>query len=247
MKKRFQNILTKTGKKNGAAVLICALILAVSLGTMVGCSITKENEEAAPGQFGTEDSETKDIQAENSQIDETLPESGSNSSETEPSLDDCSIMIGNISLSINENKQDMLAKLEAADLVCSEFRPDNPEKAKYDSCYNIAGGIQIYFLNDACVRLRMMDSELDEAVQTARGIKPGNTYSQMVEQYGDDYETHTYSYKGIYIIYRYSIGDCICEFGMGGKEVEDVCDIYNMDIYLPSQSPIYDYGEELIN
>ena len=39
MKKRFQNILTKTEKKNGAAVFVCAVILAMSLGTLVGCSV----------------------------------------------------------------------------------------------------------------------------------------------------------------------------------------------------------------
>lgn len=45
MKKRFKNILTKKGKKNGVAVLICATILAVSLGTLVGCSLIKGNVE----------------------------------------------------------------------------------------------------------------------------------------------------------------------------------------------------------
>ncbi|HBA47751.1 MAG TPA: hypothetical protein DCZ91_08115 [Lachnospiraceae bacterium] len=45
MKRRFQNILGKTAKKNGAAVLICTIILTVSLGTLVGCSIPKESTE----------------------------------------------------------------------------------------------------------------------------------------------------------------------------------------------------------
>ena len=40
MEKRFRNILAKTGKKSGAAVLACAVVLAVSLGTLVGCSVT---------------------------------------------------------------------------------------------------------------------------------------------------------------------------------------------------------------
>lgn len=47
MKKRFRNILIKTGKKNGAAMLLCAIILAVGLGTLVGCSAQRENEDSA--------------------------------------------------------------------------------------------------------------------------------------------------------------------------------------------------------
>jgi len=50
MKKRFQNILIKTGKKNGAAVLMCAVILTVSPGMLVGCSISNENTEGGSGQ-----------------------------------------------------------------------------------------------------------------------------------------------------------------------------------------------------
>lgn len=42
MKKRFKNILRKTRKKNGAAILIIAVVLTVSLGTLVGCSVGKE-------------------------------------------------------------------------------------------------------------------------------------------------------------------------------------------------------------
>ncbi|MDE7436019.1 MAG: M56 family metallopeptidase [Lachnospiraceae bacterium] len=45
MKKRFINILAKKERKNGVSVLICAIMAAVSLGTLVGCSITKENTE----------------------------------------------------------------------------------------------------------------------------------------------------------------------------------------------------------
>lgn len=47
MKKRFKNILIKTGKKNGAAILMCAILLTASLGTLVGCSV------AATGQIGS--------------------------------------------------------------------------------------------------------------------------------------------------------------------------------------------------
>lgn len=50
MKKRFQNILRKTGKKNGAVILMCSLLLTVSLGTLVGCSVTNENRGAVSSQ-----------------------------------------------------------------------------------------------------------------------------------------------------------------------------------------------------
>lgn len=45
MKKRFKNILIRTRKKNGISILICAVVLTISLGTLVGCSVTKGNTE----------------------------------------------------------------------------------------------------------------------------------------------------------------------------------------------------------
>lgn len=65
MKKRFKNILAKKRKKNGMAVLICAILLAVSFGTLVGCSITKENIEDSSGS-----SRSEDIPDENSQTNQ---------------------------------------------------------------------------------------------------------------------------------------------------------------------------------
>lgn len=83
MNKRFKNILAKKRKKNGVTVLICVIMLAVSLGTLVGCSITKENTEDDPGSLGTED-----IQNENSKINQpssesALDNSGHDSNENE--------------------------------------------------------------------------------------------------------------------------------------------------------------------
>lgn len=45
MKKRFKNILRKNRKKNGIFILICAVFLSITLGMLVGCSVTKENTE----------------------------------------------------------------------------------------------------------------------------------------------------------------------------------------------------------
>lgn len=247
MKKRFKNILSKKGKKNGVTVLICATILAVSLGTLVGCSISKANTKDGSDQSETEDIQTIDIQVENAPIDASSPESDNDSSVTDQPLNDCTITLGDISLSLSESKQDILAKLEAAGFDnCDDYgevQPVSPNEASYDLYYNAAGCLQIYFLDDTCVRIRLQ--KFDDSLgnpQTARGLHPRDTYSQMIELYGDDYETHAYSYKGIYTIYRYSIGDCICEFGIEGENSDS---IYNIDIYVPSQAPIYDYGEEL--
>lgn len=62
MKKRFQNILSKKRKKNGAAVLACAVLLTVSLGTMIGCSAAQENGEDLPGQETAADTAGNDGQ-----------------------------------------------------------------------------------------------------------------------------------------------------------------------------------------
>ncbi|MDE7206722.1 MAG: hypothetical protein K2N90_06120 [Lachnospiraceae bacterium] len=44
MKKRFQKVLLKNGKKNGIFLLLCVTTFTISLGTLAGCSITKEGE-----------------------------------------------------------------------------------------------------------------------------------------------------------------------------------------------------------
>ena len=50
MKKRFQNILKKNRKRNGAAVFILAAVLTIGLGTLVECSVPKENTDDSAGQ-----------------------------------------------------------------------------------------------------------------------------------------------------------------------------------------------------
>lgn len=57
MKKRFQNILIRNRKKSGIIVLVCAIILTIGLGTLVGCSVAKEenieNEDMAKKDMGS--------------------------------------------------------------------------------------------------------------------------------------------------------------------------------------------------
>lgn len=53
IKKRFENILVKKGKRSGMAVFVCAIVLAMSLGTLVGCSITPGSPAALPDSSDT--------------------------------------------------------------------------------------------------------------------------------------------------------------------------------------------------
>lgn len=54
MKKRFKNILSGKGKKNGAVLLFCAIAVTISLGTLIGCSIARGNTGEGTGQPETE-------------------------------------------------------------------------------------------------------------------------------------------------------------------------------------------------
>lgn len=111
--------------------------------------------------------------------------------------------------------------------------------------YNVGDGeaqfIQVYFLEKECVRIRISSNET--FAHTSRGIYSGNSYSQMVDQYGDSYEKHTYIGKERYTIYRYALGECFHEFGI---PEEATGEIYNVDVYVSGQMPIYDYGEEIV-
>ena len=54
MKKRFKNILSGKGKKNGVVLLFCAVVVTISLGTLIGCSIARGNTGEGAGQPETE-------------------------------------------------------------------------------------------------------------------------------------------------------------------------------------------------
>lgn len=56
MKRRFKNILLQREKKNGIFLLICAVILTISFGTLVGCSMIEDvkDVEDASDQSGNE-------------------------------------------------------------------------------------------------------------------------------------------------------------------------------------------------
>ncbi len=59
MKKRFKNILNRTKKKNGFLPLVCVVILTLTLGTLVGCSVTEpDSSEPSPTTNITENNST---------------------------------------------------------------------------------------------------------------------------------------------------------------------------------------------
>ncbi|MBD5532776.1 MAG: M56 family metallopeptidase [Lachnospiraceae bacterium] len=105
MKKRFKNILTKKGKKNGVAVLICSTILAVSLGTLVGCSLIKENAEDESGSSGTKDIQSNDSPNDNNQTYEPSPEPDPGDNEYHANGDEND---GQLPLSLEESYQAVL-------------------------------------------------------------------------------------------------------------------------------------------
>ena len=176
-------------------------------------------------------------------IERTSIQNSTDSSGVEKIIDiDATISIRDFSISIYESEQEILKKLDRDGLKYEKV--DDSDIVAYDYYYDVDDGtdgfVQIYFLGEECVRIRISCNEV--SAHTSKGIYPTNTYAQMVEQYGDAYETHTYAGKEIYTIYRYKLGEYFHEFGIAG-EASDT--IYNVDIYVSSQFPIYDYGEEM--
>lgn len=54
MKKRFQNVLGKGGRKNGAGILAAAVVLAIGSGALIGCSASHEEGEGGQDAAGSE-------------------------------------------------------------------------------------------------------------------------------------------------------------------------------------------------
>lgn len=77
MKKRFKNILIGAGKKNGVVIFMCAVLLTASLGTLVGCSVAKENVEDVSGHVQAGNTGSTAGQAENTEGESGQSESGS--------------------------------------------------------------------------------------------------------------------------------------------------------------------------
>ena len=82
----MRKIFIKGAKKNGIFILICTAVFTISIGTMTGCSMTKENAEAVSDQsdqsdqseseniLPVEDSTADDAILENTPVPETSEE-----------------------------------------------------------------------------------------------------------------------------------------------------------------------------
>lgn len=79
MKKRFKNILAKNRKKNGSMVFLSAAVLSVTLGMLVGCTVTKEN---------TEKEKLENENAANNDAEKESGPSGTDAARTVPTPDD---------------------------------------------------------------------------------------------------------------------------------------------------------------
>ncbi len=162
-----------------------------------------------------------------------LSESNNDSSDDGQVRNDFSVMIGSLTISLYEDKQDITAKLKETDLKYYECDLFNE---KYDTYYMIDRSLNAYFKDGICVRLKF----LNEVPQTARGIQKGDTRSRLLEQYGDFYKRLNLNYdEGRYDAYRFSFGDYFCEVGIESEYTDSVC---NIDIYIKSLSPIYNYN-----
>ena len=197
-------------------------------------------QEEALYYFNGEKSIEETVAAIRNKIDEMPNATNATNAQTDM---DVVINIGDFSVSLYESEQEILGKLDKMGLLYEKV--EDSDNKKYDYYYNIGDGeaqfIQVYFLEKECVRIRISSNET--FALTSRGIYSGNTYSQMVDQYGDSYEKHTYMGKERYTIYRYALGECFHEFGIPG---ETTGEIYNVDVYVSGQMPIYDYGEEIV-
>ena len=197
-------------------------------------------QEEALYYFNGEKSIEETVAAIRNKIDEMPNATNATNAQTDM---DVVINIEDFSVSLYESEQEILGKLDKMGLLYEKV--EDSDNKKYDYYYNIGDGeaqfIQVYFLEKECVRIRISSNET--FALTSRGIYSGNTYSQMVDQYGDSYEKHTYMGKERYTIYRYALGECFHEFGIPGEATGE---IYNVDVYVSGQMPIYDYGEEIV-
>ena len=83
MKKRFQNILAKAAKKNGIALLACAVIVTISLGTLVGCSVKAANQSQEQSNLGQNTAKQEQNNLEQNTTEQERNKIGQNTAEQE--------------------------------------------------------------------------------------------------------------------------------------------------------------------
>lgn len=74
--------------------------------------------------------------------------------QTEQPLNEHTVIMGDLTFSIYESKEDITTKLNEAGLGYDEYYlDDGDKKGNYDSRYAVGTSLQVYFLDDLCVRL----------------------------------------------------------------------------------------------
>ncbi|MDE6627663.1 MAG: hypothetical protein K2K56_15045 [Lachnospiraceae bacterium] len=199
MKKRFKNILAKKGKKSGVAVLICAIMLAASLGTLVGCSITKENTEDGSGSL-----ETEDIQDENSQTDQPSPESGLDNNEHD-SNDDESVNVDESAA----NQQESSKLLETAESSNSENETSNMKET--DNSFSYYGTWEVKDYQSATVSALSSDD-----MESFRGVMIAYQSDSILldgenvtadDNFTYEIDDATYNYDSLMETYKANLGE----------------------------------------
>lgn len=148
MKKRFKNILAKKRKKNGVALLICAIMFAASLGTLMGCSITKENTEDGSAPLGTED-----IQDENSQTDQPSPEPDLDNNEHDSNENEI-VNVDEPAANQHESSMQMVESINSETFPVGEYHDDMGSQLIIskvdDKNYTVTYGIyRLTYMEDA--------------------------------------------------------------------------------------------------
>lgn len=112
----MRKIFIKKMKKNGNSILICAAVFAISIGTMTGCSMTKENAEAVSDQSDQPD------QSDQSESENILP--------VEESTADNAILENTPVPETSEEKVEKTEKVAEAAEVEKEEKAEVAEKAE---------------------------------------------------------------------------------------------------------------------
>lgn len=216
------------------------LFLTISF-ILVGCNIKESDkkEEVTTGEESvskqTEQAVNKPSVEENTNSPSMLLEGDSKKTEEEE-VPLNSVIIKDTYISLNMTKSEMIELLDEGNISYSEYSYE----PNHELALNIGENKLFAYYDNAgkFTRLSIITSD----VCTSKGITIGSTITEMIEIYGESFKKQSYNHKGRYEVYRYYVGDSIIEFGAFENDLND---IQNIEIYLESEFPIYDYGEEI--
>ena len=128
-KNTMRKIFIKKVKKNGNSILICAAVFTISIGTMTGCSMTKENAEAVSDQSDQSDqSESENIlPVEDSTADDAILENTPVPETSEEKVEKTEKVAETAEVE-KEEKAEVAEKAEAAEKTEKEAEAEKTEK-----------------------------------------------------------------------------------------------------------------------